>query len=667
MLKHKKKGIAVAMSFDVQREGDGLGDKATRKDTELSTKTTPTEQTFSSRIVFPLTEEEEIADGIDQMVHLFTGFERKQPTLEESMTSMGYKKAKELTELFMKKAKERLTEIDAPGLTVNDVAAIFCYTYELGEEAPSNIESPYRVLNNSLTVSRRSASIKKVRGFLFLLLQALRKLPRFTPESHALYRGISVYIQTEFDPKFPKRLPYGAGNTKTWWGLTSTTTSLEVIQLFIKEDKGTLFVLSGSAWGYDLSLFSNFPDELEVLLEPERKLNIKNVSAKGSLITVNAEIQNSPLILENLIKVPKVVKQIKEIKSKAALAIKNLKKDDATWNSIKLSWTPVVLKKRTVTYQVMIKKPGFFNRSTNIIYDGTEAQHTAEGLEYLTKYDFRVRCGCNDMWGDWTEIFEAETTFPAPQNFLAKPDSYSTIALSWEHISTKGTTYIVKSDKDELYKGQDTTCIVNNLKTGTEYQFWVCAGSDNSWSNWEGPLVASTPQITWKKCTDDIQENRRYSVAPDNPKIIKKVGNEWCTAISRAPLGANTITTWNLKVLRSSRNGDLTYVGVAPFDIDQNVDYNKKNCGWYLHCLYASLRSGPPHNEVHTSYGPDKGTGKYVRTGSNVGVVMDTTKGELSFAVDGVNYGVAYKGIPLDKPLVPCVLLGWKGDSVEIM
>ena len=46
---------------------------------------------------------------------------------------------------------------------------------------------------------------------------------------------------------------------------------------------------------------------------------------------------------------------------------------------------------------------------------------------------------------------------------------------------------------------------------------------------------------------------------------------------------------------------------------------------------------------------------------------MDTTKGELSFVLDGVNYGVAYEGIPLDKPLVPCVLLEEQGDSVELV
>ena len=54
-----------------------------------------------------------------------------------------------------------------------------------------------------------------------------------------------------------------------------------------------------------------------------------------------------------------------------------------------------------------------------------------------------------------------------------------------------------------------------------------------------------------------------------------------------------------------------------------------------------------------------------MQEGDSVGVVMDTAKGELSFVLHGVNLGVAYEGIPLDRPLMPCVLFGWSGDSVE--
>ena len=65
-------------------------------------------------------------------------------------------------------------------------------------------------------------------------------------------------------------------------------------------------------------------------------------------------------------------------------------------------------------------------------------------------------------------------------------------------------------------------------------------------------------------------------------------------------------------------------------------------------------------------YGPRKGFGQYIHTGDSIGIVIDPTKGDLSFALDGVNLGVAYEGIPLDKPLVPCVLLYNEGDSVEL-
>ena len=79
------------------------------------------------------------------------------------------------------------------------------------------------------------------------------------------------------------------------------------------------------------------------------------------------------------------------------------------------------------------------------------------------------------------------------------------------------------------------------------------------------------------------------------------------------------------------------------------------------------MYSGPPHNYEWKEYGPRKGYGEYVHAGDSVGVVMDTAKGDLSFVLNGVNLGVAYEGIPLDKPLVPCVLLKYQGDSVELI
>ena len=77
--------------------------------------------------------------------------------------------------------------------------------------------------------------------------------------------------------------------------------------------------------------------------------------------------------------------------------------------------------------------------------------------------------------------------------------------------------------------------------------------------------------------------------------------------------------------------------------------------------------SGPPHYYWRKEYGPRKKYGQYVQNGDSIGVVMDTANGELSFALNGVDLGVAYEGIPLDKPLVPCVILRFESDSVELI
>ena len=129
------------------------------------------------------------------------------------------------------------------------------------------------------------------------------------------------------------------------------------------------------------------------------------------------------------------------------------------------------------------------------------------------------------------------------------------------------------------------------------------------------------------------------------------------------------MTPWSIKILESEKNdGKSIYIGVAPSDIDQSKWENYKKCGWYFDCYKSILCSGPPHNYEGKEYGPRKRGGEYVHTGDSVGVVMNTAKGELSFVLNGVNLGVAFDGIPLDKPLVPCVLLYYiEGDSVELI
>ena len=295
---------------------------------------------LSSRIFnFLFTEEDGTVDNLDQMNQLFTTYIKKSPTLEEALKSMGYEKANELAELFTKNAVEKMMELDTPGLTVEDVAAIFCYTIELnkGTTVEVEVESPYIILNKSLSVDRSNAALKKTRGFLFLLLQALRKLPRFIPENHILYRGLREFVQTEVDPKFPERKPYAAGNEKTWWAFTSTTTDLETTEKFIRKLGGSLFTVSGNPWGYDISVLSSFGDEKEILLEPERKLRVTSTYKEGNLLIINSEMLDTPLVLEKIIKVSCTIKSIKT-KNKIKEIPDDLKTENITDTSVDILW-----------------------------------------------------------------------------------------------------------------------------------------------------------------------------------------------------------------------------------------------------------------------------------------------------------------------------------------
>ena len=239
----------------------------------------------------------------------------------------------------------------------------------------------------------------------------------------------------------------------------------------------------------------------------------------------------------------------------------------------------------------------------------------------------------------------------------------------WEKGQEEGTSktltneFTLGSDEPVCFRSPFTASTTYSLKMRIVHQ-----GMNTQWSD-EAEFTPEFKDLcVWKECPDEVDENRKYSVDEKNPRIITKISHGWCIIIGNTPLPPNKVTSWSIKVLKSRwNNGSGMYIGVAPYDIDQNVKDNSDMCECYFNCYYSTLWSGPPHNFSRKVYGPRKERGEYVHTGDSVGVVMDTAKSDLSFVLDGVNIGVAYEGIPLDKPLVPCVILYHKGDSVELI
>ena len=175
--------------------------------------------------------------------------------------------------------------------------------------------------------------------------------------------------------------------------------------------------------------------------------------------------------------------------------------------------------------------------------------------------------------------------------------------------------------------------------------------------------------MAWKKCPENMPFNTtKYRVDGKSPVVASKSDSDGdCTIIGDRTLPPDDVSSWGINLLEiMSYYKSSFFIGVAPFDINQNQGGNEKKCGWYINAMNSVLVSGPPHNYSSVKYGP-RDEKPDIDRGYTIGVVMDTVKGKLSFVVNGITYGVAYKGIPLDKPLVPCVLLGLVRDTIKYL
>ena len=161
----------------------------------------------------------------------------------------------------------------------------------------------------------------------------------------------------------------------------------------------------------------------------------------------------------------------------------------------------------------------------------------------------------------------------------------------------------------------------------------------------------------FKKCPENISEERKYSVLGEEENILIKTGSvfNWMGTICEKQLEYDKENRWKIKFLKTQKKDIM--IGVAPSDFDINKSIYDK-CGWYLYCYNCRLRSGPPHN-----YNRESNLNKIK---DEVILVMDMKKRTLKFIIDNKDKGVSYTNIPIDKPLFPAVFMFDKDDTIEI-
>ena len=252
-------------------------------------------------------------ESINRYKTLFIGYDKKIPTLSEALEQMfkssnlNKNKIGELIQDIITQCETRIDpdfeniRIKYENITKEDAYIICSYTCESIDRA----YSPYRLLNQSLVSNNREFGVSNISKYLYILLQSLRKLPRYYPENKVLYRCLTCQINLSQSNYHTKS--YEIGKTKTFWGITSTTANPNMMYHFLKNNNdggqamktGTIFILSGDAWGYNIEPF-NFFHEKEILLEPERKYKITNILPPlNGVISINCDILGADLILSD--------------------------------------------------------------------------------------------------------------------------------------------------------------------------------------------------------------------------------------------------------------------------------------------------------------------------------------------------------------------------------
>jgi hypothetical protein len=177
-------------------------------------------------------------------------------------------------------------EEPANGLTQNESAAIMLYTMDWEPHR----ECLYVALNTTLRDKKRTEkSLKPWFLYLKLALVGLAKLPS---KRHFLYRGVKLDLSKQ----------YPVGKKIVWWGFSSCTTHVNVIEQFLgDEGERTMFNIDCYS-GKDVRNHSFFDTENEVLLPPGRYFEVASSlkAAPGFYIIQLIEIESPVSLLHTV-------------------------------------------------------------------------------------------------------------------------------------------------------------------------------------------------------------------------------------------------------------------------------------------------------------------------------------------------------------------------------
>ena len=160
-----------------------------------------------------------------------------------------------------------------------------------------------------------------------------------------------------------------------------------------------------------------------------------------------------------------------------------------------------------------------------------------------------------------------------------------------------------------------------------------------------------------------FKNGQNYKVSKNGLMATKTSGGDtWnCTIIGDKQIPKNKITKWKIKLtnFKIKHNTCNILIGIGP------ENKNNKDC-FYDECWTFDCGESKKiiKNKFRIKY--NNHTGK-LKEGDIVEVIVDRISGNLSFAVNNSDYGIACSNIPEEDILYPIILINDENQIVEII
>ncbi len=164
-----------------------------------------------------------------------------------------------------------------------------------------------------------------------------------------------------------------------------------------------------------------------------------------------------------------------------------------------------------------------------------------------------------------------------------------------------------------------------------------------------------------------FEEGKNYSLS-NNSLIATKTngGNLWnCTIFGNREIPKNKISKWKIKINNLESNSLFCnswniLIGIGPDNYNNEKNFYMKSwtfiCGQSMICIKSG--GGTIYNNKKKAK---------LNNGDIIEVIVDRKLGNLSFAVNDENYGIACSEIPKEETLYPIVMIHDENQIVEIV